>query len=47
MIFIVVMYVSGTPVTNVQHVTLHVIAKRLDNFDIQQRMVVINLVEDC
>ncbi|KAF1748176.1 hypothetical protein GCK72_024643 [Caenorhabditis remanei] len=35
-----------TPVTNVQHVTLHVIAKRLDNFDIQQRMIVINLVED-
>nr|pir hypothetical protein H22K11.4 - Caenorhabditis elegans [Caenorhabditis elegans] len=39
-------YLIGTPVTNVQHVTLHVIAKRLDNFDIQQRMVVINLVED-
>ncbi|EFO82346.1 CRE-SGCA-1 protein [Caenorhabditis remanei] len=39
-------YLIGTPVTNVQHVTLHVIAKRLDNFDIQQRMIVINLVED-
>lgn len=39
-------YLIGTPVTNVQHVTLHVIAKRMDNFDIQQRMIVINLVED-
>ncbi|CAI2357330.1 unnamed protein product [Caenorhabditis sp. 36 PRJEB53466] len=39
-------YLIGTPVTNVQQVTLHVIAKRLDNFAIQQRMLVINLVED-
>ncbi|CAB3410308.1 unnamed protein product [Caenorhabditis bovis] len=39
-------YLIGTPVTNVPQITIHVIAKRLDNFEIQQKMLVINLVDD-
>ncbi|CAD6188729.1 unnamed protein product [Caenorhabditis auriculariae] len=39
-------YLIGTPVTDLTQVTVHVIAKRLENFEIQQQHLVLTLVED-